>query len=875
MTPRRVPLFWVGIGFALGCLLGLDQLTTWPIAVGLAVLVGLAWIFVRSGEASRGCFYLFVVAVGLAHTLILASTVAPDDVRRLPDEKQLASTQWRGRVIEEPQTAAHRSRRALDRTSFILRLGAWRPTGGVLFSEASDAPWSSASGRLACTVLGPAADIRLGDEIEFAGVSEEPPAPLVPGQLDLRAYDRARDIYAQTFIHPLDWRRLDRPEFAEPWWERLSFAARDWAYARLQWGLEDDPRTADFLAGMLIGYRQEIPIDIEQDFRATGTLHVFAISGQNIAEMVVVAIILLQLVGLVRWRWAWVLAPVVLVYCLLAGSPASAVRATVMALAVLLAWRLGRPLNALGCWSIALLAMMVWDPRVLQDAGAQLSFGVVLGLILAAPPVYRFILNPFRPDPFLPKRLLSSGQRREKIFWARAAMLLAASIAATLVSEPITAINFHQVTPISIVANLLVVPMAGLITVVGTISVAFSLVNYNLAALCNNANWLLARLMIGIVSFFAHEPGAAINVPDLRAIGQPSPFLVVAPLQDSGCVLARAGTQAWLINAGRDVPGPSVAARLLQFYGINRLAGLVLAQAGTPDNGGAAQIIRAFRPRRLVVSALPSRSPFQKEIPELARLAGVTAEEWSRGSSYDLGPALSVEVLGPGLESTASREDDRGLVLLFHAAGGTLLWAGRLDAAGQDELRQAYPHSVRQRDRLERGCSTGCGLAKRGILASVAGPATRSQCLDPNRDEHWAGRGLAAFDHRCGNGAICREPAARGGADAVGGAAVRLRQRLAARSEQDPVPIFAIEFDGVGLRGVADGGGAGAANDGDDPARMTHLPGEKNGKRGGAVLPRHVSEYGPKAENGRLRGGILWRRTLGIERGGEAPSGKG
>ena len=94
---------------------------------------------------------------------------------------------------------------------------------------------------------------------------------------------------------------------------------------------------------MLIGYREEIPADIEQDFRVTGTLHVFAISGQNIAEMAVVAIILLQLCGLVRWRWAWLLAPVVLIYCLLAGSPASAVRATVMALAVLAAWRLGRP----------------------------------------------------------------------------------------------------------------------------------------------------------------------------------------------------------------------------------------------------------------------------------------------------------------------------------------------------------------------------------------------------------------------------------------------------------------------------------------------------------------------------------------------------
>jgi ComEC/Rec2-related protein len=691
VTPGRVPLFWVSIAFATGCLLGLDGAASWPIALALVVVVGLAWIFIRGERTSLALFYLFVITAALAHTLILAATVAPDDARRLPSDKALASTQWRGRVIEEPQTAPRRNRRALDRTSFTLQLDAWRPTGGELFGEDGDASWQTASGRVSCTVLGPAQDIRPGDEIEFAGALTPIAAPLIPGQLDLRAYDGQRDIYEEAMIRPLDWRRLSRTESSEPWWERLSFEARDWAYARLQWGIEDDPRIADFLAGMLIGYRQEIPLDIEQDFRVTGTLHVFAISGQNIAEMAVVAIILLQLCGLVRWRWAWLLAPIVLIYCLLAGSPASAVRATVMALAILLAWRLGRPLNALGCWSIAVLAMLTWDPRVLLDPGAQLSFGVVLGLILLSPPIYRAIAARFQHDPFLPAKLMTAGQKREELIWSRATALLAASIAATLASEPITALDFHQVTPISIVANLLVVPLAGLITIVGTISVTFSLLGYNLAALCNNANWLLARIMIAIVSYFAHEPGAAINVPDLRVAGQPAPIFVAAPLQDSACLLVKDGSQAWLLDTGREVSPPSPPARLLQFYGINRLDGLILAQPDTPDNGGAALIVRQFHPRWIVVPVLASRSPLEREIPQLARESGVTIERCARGSSLELGPGLRADVLGPALESTASREDDRALVLLFHSGNGTMLWAGRLDAAGQMELASAYP----------------------------------------------------------------------------------------------------------------------------------------------------------------------------------------
>jgi competence protein ComEC len=689
--PRRVPLFWFSIAFATGCMLGLDGAVSWPVALGIVAVTGLAWLVARGERVSLALFYLFAIVAALAHTLILASTIPPNDVRRLPDDKRMASTQWRGIVSEDPQTAARRNRRALDRTTFALEIRAWRPTGGLLFDEADGESWRTASGRLACTVLGPAADIRAGDEIEFAAASEPVAAPLVPGQLNLRTYDAQQDIYAQAFIRPLDWRRVDRPDSTEPWWQKLSYRARDWAYERLQRGLEDDPRTANFLAGMLIGYRAESPEEIEQHFRVTGTLHVFAISGQNVAEMVVVVIILLQLVGLVRWRWAWVLAPLVLVYCLLAGSPASAVRATVMALAVLLAWRLGRPLNALGCWSIALLAMMAWDPRVLRDPGAQLSFGVVLGLILVAPPVYRFALARFRHDPFVPARLLTVAQKGEEVFWARAVALLAASLAATVVSEPITAINFHQVTPISIIANLLVVPLAGLITTVGTISLTFSLVSHTLAALCNNANWLLARIMIGIVAFFAHEPGAAINVPDLRVAAQQSPFFVAAPLEDSACLLVKDGSHAWLVDTGREAPSMSASARLLQFYGINRLDGLILAQMSTPANGGAEAVVREFRPRRLVMPALASRSPFQREISGLASAAAVKPETWSRGESFALGPSVRVDVLGPALDSTESREDDRGLVLLFHAQGGTVLWAGRVDAAAQADLARVLP----------------------------------------------------------------------------------------------------------------------------------------------------------------------------------------
>jgi len=180
-------------------------------------------------------------------------------------------------------------------------------------------------------------------------------------------------------------------------------------------------------------------------------------------------------------------------------------------------------------------------------------------------------------------------------------------------------------------------------------------------------------------------------VPDLRTLGSPPPAFIVAPLPESSCLLIRTPQGDWLVNTGRETPVPSSIWHLLQYYGINRLEGLVLAQISTPDNGGAEMIARDFRPRQVVVPCLSSRSPLEKAVPTVVALSGGRLDEWRRGQKIDLGQNVSVEVLHPAPDSAETRAEDRSLVLLFHAGDCTLLWAGKISPEAQADILAAYP----------------------------------------------------------------------------------------------------------------------------------------------------------------------------------------
>jgi competence protein ComEC len=273
---------------------------------------------------------------------------------------------------------------------------------------------------------------------------------------------------------------------------------------------------AGLAAGILIGLRDRVDRDVSAAFTTAGVSHVVAISGWNIA---IVAAAIAAISGrLGRRRRTVVTAVAITAYIAFAGASPSVLRAGAMAGVVLFAresGRAGRAAAAL-CWAAALLLMT--DPRLIQDAGFQLSSLATAGLIAWATPLTE------RLDRW-------SGGHMPR--WLSES--LGVSLAAQAATLPVVLASFGRLALIAPVVNLVVVPLvapamaAGLLAMAGGALESIGLPDW-VGAMVAAPGWVALRLIIGIVDAAASMPFASVQVvqPVGVAFGVGSGMLILA-----------------------------------------------------------------------------------------------------------------------------------------------------------------------------------------------------------------------------------------------------------------------------------------------------------------------------------------------------------
>lgn len=266
--------------------------------------------------------------------------------------------------------------------------------------------------------------------------------------------------------------------------------------------LFNDPE-ASLLAGILLGVDTGLTKELQDAFKNTGTAHIIAISGFNMAIIAGVFFSLFK--NLFGERWGAVIAAAgILFYTLMVGAEAAVMRAALMGIISLAARQLGRRnmgMNALG--AVALF-MALYNPLVLWDVGFQLSFFATLGLILYAEPFSLFLSN-----------LISRFSKQDLSTYIQILNdNVVLTFAAQLTTIPIMAYHFKRISLISLVANPFILPVQPAVMILSGLAMLVSHVIFPLGQLLAWIAWPFAAYSIRMVELFDQVPHGSIYLGD-------------------------------------------------------------------------------------------------------------------------------------------------------------------------------------------------------------------------------------------------------------------------------------------------------------------------------------------------------------------------
>ena len=216
--------------------------------------------------------------------------------------------------------------------------------------------------------------------------------------------------------------------------EEMVLGARDWFSERIDKVLPE--REARLGVSYLLGIKSGIDEELSENLKAVGLTHIVVASGAHLSILVTIA---RKIFGKIS-RFAGLLFSIlfILFFMCMVGWTPSILRAGIMAIMTLISWYVGRKIAPLRLIIIVVAFTLMLEPTFITNLGWLLSFASYTGIMLVGPELVRFFY----------------GNKKPKFV----ASLTLTTISATIMTLPITLYYFGQISIISIIANLLILP---------------------------------------------------------------------------------------------------------------------------------------------------------------------------------------------------------------------------------------------------------------------------------------------------------------------------------------------------------------------------------------------------------------------------------
>ncbi len=290
--------------------------------------------------------------------------------------------------------------------------------------------------------------LKYGDKLVVSAQPKVVEAPKNPEEFDYQNYLKNNNVYHQNYLNPHEWRLLEKQK---------GFSLRAYAYQCRDYltkvlaanGLKGEEFAVS--TAILLGDCAYLDPDLIKVYQGTGIVHVLSVSGMHVGLF---AMVLLQITFFMQYRKETQMLRMLLIllavwaYAMMTGFSPSVLRSAVMFSFITIGQTLNRNTSIYNSLIVSALFLLMVEPRMFYSVGFQLSYLAIVGIAALQP----YILN-WWPKP--PKYM--------KSVWE----LTAVSIAAQLITMPLTIYYFHQFPNYFLIANLIAGPLSTAIIPLG------------------------------------------------------------------------------------------------------------------------------------------------------------------------------------------------------------------------------------------------------------------------------------------------------------------------------------------------------------------------------------------------------------------------
>lgn len=467
--------------------------------LALCLMVGILLSVNFSAEITRE-YYLILQVLSTLFALVYFVAVLVQKERQLIPKSLFLSILALFTVILLGFLHTHAHNEQLDATHLSNRKDSVRCYEARIVSEVTIKPnhnafliemlsaksakgWTNVHGRVKIYARDSSTQyLEYGDTVLIWACPQQVAAPKNPKQFDYLAFLSRQNIHHQQFVGAGEITKLSSPK---GWgFMRIALKARHYSDSVLKTFLKPETEEYAVAAALLLGLRTELDDDTLQAYSVSGTMHILAVSGMHVALLFVVFDWLLSWWKVrKRGNWLYLVAALTILwsYATLTGLSASVLRAAAMLTVVVLAETFGKRKNIYNTLSASVFGLLLYCPYLLLDVGFQLSCLAVFGIVF----IHRQL-----------ERLWSSPYFLLDLLW----QTLCVSVAAQIMTMPISLYYFDQFPTYFLLANLLIVPWCSFMMYSGLLLLILHAVPY--------IGWLLAwitKWQIWLMNFIVFQ----------------------------------------------------------------------------------------------------------------------------------------------------------------------------------------------------------------------------------------------------------------------------------------------------------------------------------------------------------------------------------